>query len=86
MSILPHPLAPALGQEIPVITEADRPAAPVARYAMGRWLGGVAYRVELNLLITAIAAAGALAAALATVGLQGLRSAAASPAISLRNE
>jgi putative ABC transport system permease protein len=61
-------------------------AAPVAWYAMGRWLGGFAYRVELNLLITAIAAAGALAVALATVGLQGLRSAAASPAISLRNE
>jgi putative ABC transport system permease protein len=61
-------------------------AAPVAWYAMGRWLGEFAYRIDLNVLITLIAAVGALAVALATVGLQSLRAATASPAVTLRNE
>ncbi|MDH4195791.1 MAG: ABC transporter permease [Candidatus Aminicenantes bacterium] len=61
-------------------------AAPVAWYAMGRWLGEFAYRIDLNILITLIAAVGALAVALVTVGLQSLRAAAASPAVTLRNE
>ena len=61
-------------------------AAPVAWYAMGRWLGEFAYRIDLNVLITIIAAAGALAVALVTVGLQSLRAATASPAVTLRNE
>ena len=61
-------------------------ASPVAWYAMGRWLGGFAYRIDLNVLITVTAAAGALAVALVTVGLQSLRAAAASPAVTLRNE
>jgi putative ABC transport system permease protein len=61
-------------------------ASPVAWYAMGRWLSGFAYRVDLNVLITMIAGVGALAVALVTVGLQSLRAAAASPADTLRNE
>ena len=61
-------------------------AAPVAWYAMGRWLGEFAYRIDLNIFITVIAAIGALAVALVTVGLQSLRAAAASPADTLRNE
>ena len=61
-------------------------AAPVAWYAMGRWLSEFAYRIELNILITLIAAAGALGIALATVGLQSLRASAARPADILRNE
>ncbi len=61
-------------------------AAPVAWYAMDRWLSDFAYRVSLNVWITVIAAAGALAVALATVGLQSLRAAAANPADTLRNE
>ena len=61
-------------------------AAPVAWYAMGRWLGEFAYRVDLNLAITAVAAAGALAIALLTVTLQSLRAASAKPADILRNE
>ena len=61
-------------------------AAPVAWYAMGRWLREFAYRIDLDILITVVAAAGALTVALLTVGLQSLRAAAASPAITLRNE
>jgi putative ABC transport system permease protein len=61
-------------------------ASPVAWYAMGRWLGGFAYRIDLNVLITVTAAVGALAVALVTVALQSLRAAAASPAVTLRNE
>ena len=61
-------------------------AAPLAWYAMGRWLGGFAYRIELDILITLIASAGALGIALATVGLQSLRASASRPADILRNE
>ncbi len=61
-------------------------AAPLAWYAMGRWLSGFAYRIELNVLISLIAAVGALAVALATVGLQSLRAASVKPADTLRNE
>ncbi len=61
-------------------------AAPVAWYAMSRWLQGFAYRIDLDVLITIVAAVGALAVALVTVGLQGLRAAVANPAVSLRNE
>ena len=61
-------------------------ASPVAWYAMGRWLREFAYRIDLNVYITVIAAVGALAIALVTVGLQSLRAATASPAVTLRNE
>jgi putative ABC transport system permease protein len=61
-------------------------AAPIAWYAMGRWLGQFAYRIDLNVIITMIAAVGALAVALVTVGFQSLRAATASPAVTLRNE
>jgi putative ABC transport system permease protein len=61
-------------------------AAPVAWYAMARWLREFAYRIDLDAAITLIAAAGALALALVTVGLQSLRAAAASPAVTLRSE
>ncbi len=61
-------------------------AAPVAWFAMDRWLSDFAYRVSLNLWITVVAAIGALAVALATVGLQGLHAASAKPADTLRNE
>jgi putative ABC transport system permease protein len=61
-------------------------AAPAAWFAMGRWLREFAYRIDLDILITVVAAAGALTVALVTVGLQSLRAAAASPAVTLRNE
>ncbi|HOW85476.1 MAG TPA: ABC transporter permease [Candidatus Aminicenantes bacterium] len=61
-------------------------AAPVAWYAMGRWLREFAYRIELDIMITLISAAAALGIALATVGLQSLRASASRPADILRNE
>lgn len=61
-------------------------AAPLAWLAMDRWLREFAYRVAQNAVVPAIAAAGALAIALVTVGLQGWRAALTRPADSLRNE
>ncbi len=69
----------------PVLT-AVAIAAPLAWFAMARWLREFAYRIDQDGVITAVAAAGALAIALVTVGFQGLRSAVARPADSLRNE
>lgn len=61
-------------------------AVPVAYYAMGRWLDGFAYRVELGPTPFVLASAGALAVALTTVGLQALRAAVADPVKALRYE
>ncbi|MBN1272931.1 MAG: ABC transporter permease [Candidatus Aminicenantes bacterium] len=61
-------------------------ASPLAWYAMNRWLQDFAYRINIKPLIFLLAAGGALAIALATVGLQGFRAAISNPAHSLRNE
>ena len=61
-------------------------AGPLAWYAMTRWLQDFAYRVDLGWFVFAAAAVGALAIALATVCIQGIRAAVANPANSLRNE
>ena len=61
-------------------------ASPLAWYSMNKWLRDFAYRIDINLFVFFIAAAGALAIALATVSIQGIRSAVAYPANSLRNE
>jgi putative ABC transport system permease protein len=61
-------------------------AAPLAWYAMTRWLQDFAYRVDLGWFVFAAAALGALAIAMGTVSLQGLRAAHGNPANSLRNE
>jgi putative ABC transport system permease protein len=53
---------------------------------MNKWLQDFAYRVELTGIVFLFAAAGALAIALATVGLQGIRAASANPVNSLRDE
>ncbi len=61
-------------------------AAPLAWYAMNRWLQDFAYRVDLGWFVFAAAALGALVIAMSTVSLQGLRAAHGNPANSLRNE
>ena len=61
-------------------------ASPLAFYAMKIWLQDFAYRIELSGVVFVAAAGGALAIALATVGLQGIRAASANPANSLRDE
>ena len=61
-------------------------ASPLAFYAMNKWLLDFAYRVQMGWIVFAVAAAGALAIALATVGLQGIRAAYTNPVNSLRDE
>ncbi|MBN1938726.1 MAG: ABC transporter permease, partial [Candidatus Aminicenantes bacterium] len=57
-----------------------------AWFAVNRWLQDFAYRVRPGGFVFAAAAAGALAIALATVGLQGWKAARRNPVDSLRNE
>jgi putative ABC transport system permease protein len=61
-------------------------ASPLAFYAMNTWLQDFAYRIELTGVVFLVAAAGAMAIALATVGFQGVRAASANPVNSLRDE
>jgi putative ABC transport system permease protein len=61
-------------------------ASPIAWLSMNKWLQDFAYRVDMNLFVFVLAAAGSLAIALATVGLQGFRAAIANPADSVRDE
>ncbi len=61
-------------------------ASPIAWYSMKTWLQDFAYRININLIVFLVAAGGALAIALATVSLQGIRAAVANPVDSLRNE
>jgi putative ABC transport system permease protein len=61
-------------------------ASPVAWYSMNKWLQDFAYRINMNLFVFFVAAAGALAIALVTVGLQSFRAAIVNPADSVRDE
>ncbi len=61
-------------------------ATPVAWYLLERWLRDFAYRAGISWYLFAIAAAGALLIAFATVGLQSLRAARANPVNSLKAE
>jgi putative ABC transport system permease protein len=61
-------------------------ASPIAWYSMHKWLQDFAYRINMNLIVFFVAAAGALAIALVTVCIQGIRAAVVNPANSLRNE
>lgn len=61
-------------------------AIPIAWWAMQQWLANFAYRTELNVSLFLIAAGVALLTALATVGVQSLRSAIANPIKNLRSE
>lgn len=59
-------------------------ATPVAWYLLERWLQDFAYHVQISWLLFAVAAAGALLIAFATVGLQAWKAAGANPVNSLR--
>ena len=59
-------------------------ATPVAWYLLERWLRDFAYHVQISWLLFALAAAGALLIAFATVGLQAWKAASANPVTSLR--
>ena len=61
-------------------------AAPLALSAIQLWLQGFAYRVEINLFIFIGVALGALAIAITTVSLRGVRAAFTNPVDSLHNE
>ena len=61
-------------------------AAPVAWYALSRWLEGFAYRVVMPWWIFALAGSLALLIALITVSFQSVKAALANPVDSLRNE
>ena len=61
-------------------------AAPVAWFAMDRWLDGFAYRIELGPGLFLLAGGLALAVAVVTVSAQALRAATADPVRSLRHE
>ncbi len=61
-------------------------AAPLAYFAMERWLDGFAYRIDLGPLLFVGAGLAALAVALVTVSGQALRAATADPVDALRYE
>ena len=61
-------------------------AAPVAWYAMNRWLAGYAYRITMGWAVFALAGTLAVAIALLTVSFQAVRAAMANPVRSLRSE
>ena len=61
-------------------------AGPIAGWAMHKWLQDFAYRTTVPWWIYAVAGAGAVVIALATVSFQAIRAATANPVESLRSE
>jgi putative ABC transport system permease protein len=61
-------------------------ASPIALFSMNKWLQDFAYRIHMPPAVFLVAAGGALALAVATVSIQGIRAAVANPSQSLRNE
>jgi len=61
-------------------------ASPIAWYSMSKWLQDFAYRIDMNLIVFAIATGAALVIALLTVSFQAIRAASANPVNSLRDE
>jgi putative ABC transport system permease protein len=61
-------------------------ACPVSSYFLHLWLNDFAYRTEIPWWVFALTGGTALAGALATVFVQGLRAAGVNPVISLRSE
>jgi putative ABC transport system permease protein len=61
-------------------------AAPVAGWAMHKWLGDFAYRVSIPWWIYLVAGTSAVLIALLTVSFQAIRAATANPVESLRSE
>jgi putative ABC transport system permease protein len=61
-------------------------AAPIAWYAMSKWLEDFAYRVNIGWAVFIVSGLMALFIALVTVSFQAIRAALANPVKSLRNE
>ncbi|HEV9037720.1 MAG TPA: FtsX-like permease family protein, partial [Puia sp.] len=61
-------------------------AAPLAGYAMQRWLADFAYRIDISWWVFALAGFSAALLALLTVGWQAIQAARVNPATSLRTE
>ncbi len=61
-------------------------AAPIAWWAMNKWLQGFAYRIGVEWWVLLIAGGVAVLIAFSTVSIQAIRSATANPVKSLRNE
>jgi len=76
-----------LSREIVVlILAASLIAWPVAWFVMSAWLDSFAYHVDMNVLVYALAAIGAVLVALLTVSVQTLRAALTNPSNTLRHE
>ena len=61
-------------------------AAPMAWWAMNKWLEDFAYKIDIQWWMFAVAGLGAIIIALLTVGFQAIKAAIANPVESLRNE
>jgi putative ABC transport system permease protein len=61
-------------------------AAPLAWYAMTKWLQDYPYRINMSFWIVLIAGAGSLLIAILTISSQAIRAALANPVKSLRSE
>jgi ABC-type antimicrobial peptide transport system permease subunit len=61
-------------------------AAPIAGYAMNRWLLGYEYRVTIGWAVFVLAGVLAVVIAVLTVSFQAIRAATANPVRSLRSE
>lgn len=61
-------------------------AAPLAWYAMYKWLQNYPYRINMNVWMVLIAGAGAILIAVFTIGSQAIKAAMANPVRSLRSE
>ena len=69
-----------------LLTIANRIAWPVAYWAMGQWLNGVAYRSEPGVKIYVLCSLLAVIIALCTISLQAIRAARSNPVDALRYE
>jgi putative ABC transport system permease protein len=61
-------------------------AAPLAWFAMHKWLQDYAYRINISVWVFVAAGASALAIALFTISMQAIKAAVANPVKSLRTE
>jgi len=61
-------------------------AAPIALYAMNKWLQAFAYKTDIHILIFILAGSGALLIAYLTVGYQAVKAALANPIDALKYE
>ncbi|MBS1504428.1 MAG: ABC transporter permease, partial [Bacteroidetes bacterium] len=61
-------------------------AAPLGWFAMGSWLRGFAYRIDLSWWIFLLAGLGSMAIALFTLSFEAYKTAVANPVKSLRTE